>query len=157
MSAGGEVGWNAGARTVTMPSPMTFTPPSGGQLVFRPAANAPGRTHLGIREVCNYLRILAATGSLHPRRPPMPRNEAEYATTVLLSIRQAQRWRAEYAMAYRGLRCSEFAGLRVGDVDLVRNRVRIIERATEVGGRMDVDAPKGLASARQVAIPRVPP
>ncbi len=27
---------------------------------------------------------------------PVPTNEAEYATTVLLSIKQAQRWRAEY-------------------------------------------------------------
>lgn len=56
-------------------------------------------------------------------------------------------------MAYLGLRWSELAGLRVGDVDMTRGRVRIVERATEVGGRMDVDAPKSRASAREVAIP----
>jgi hypothetical protein len=30
---------------------------------------------------------------------PVPATEAEYATTVLLSIKQAQRWRAEYEQA----------------------------------------------------------
>lgn len=56
-------------------------------------------------------------------------------------------------MAYLGLRWSELAALRVSDVDLQRRRVRIVERATEVGGRMDVSAPKSRASRRSVAIP----
>jgi len=58
-----------------------------------------------------------------------------------------------FAMAYLGLRWSELAALRVSDVDLDRRRVRIVERATEVGGRMDVSAPKSRASKRSVAIP----
>ena len=57
------------------------------------------------------------------------------------------------AMGYLGLRWSELAALRVSDVDLVRNRVRIVSRGTEVGGRMDASAAKSRASARQVAIP----
>jgi hypothetical protein len=34
---------------------------------------------------------------------PVPAAEAEYATTVLLSIKQAQRWRAEYEQAKQQL------------------------------------------------------
>src|SRR5690606_9644400 len=45
------------------------------------------------------------------------------------------------------------AALKVSDVDLQRGRVRVVERATEVGGRMDVSAPKSRASARSIGIP----
>jgi integrase len=41
------------------------------------------------------------------------------------------------AMAYLGLRWSELAALRVSDVDVIRRRVRIVERVTEVGGRRE--------------------
>ena len=41
---------------------------------------------------------------------PVPTNEAEYATTVLLSIKQAQRWRAEYETAKRQLADQTRAG-----------------------------------------------
>ena len=57
------------------------------------------------------------------------------------------------AMAYLGLRWSELAALRVADVDLERKRVHVVERATEVGGRMDVSAPKSGASNRYIGIP----
>jgi integrase len=57
------------------------------------------------------------------------------------------------AMAYLGLRWSEMAALRVSDVDLVRRRVHVVERATEVGGRIDVAPPKSRASARHVPVP----
>lgn len=56
-------------------------------------------------------------------------------------------------MAFLGLRWSEMAALRVGDVDLARGRVRVVERATEVGGQMDVSAPKPRASHRSIAVP----
>jgi len=56
-------------------------------------------------------------------------------------------------MAYLGLRWSEAAGLRACHVDLTRNRVRIVERATEVAGHLDVDIPKTATSARDVGIP----
>lgn len=57
------------------------------------------------------------------------------------------------SLVYLGLRWSELAGLRVADVDLVRRRVRIVERATEVNGRMDVSGPKSRAGHREVGIP----
>ena len=57
------------------------------------------------------------------------------------------------AMAYLGLRWSESVALRVVDVDLVRRRVHVVERATEVDGRMDVSQPKSKASNRYVGIP----
>ena len=57
-------------------------------------------------------------------------------------------------MAYLGLRWSELAGLKVADVDLVRRRVHVVERATEVDGRIDVSQPKSKASVRYVGIPQ---
>ncbi|GAA1246142.1 hypothetical protein GCM10009633_19130 [Janibacter melonis] len=58
------------------------------------------------------------------------------------------------AMAYLGLRWSELAGLKVADVDLVRRRIHVIERATEIDGRIDVSQPKSKASIRYVGIPQ---
>src|SRR6185436_2200659 len=60
------------------------------------------------------------------------------------------------AMTYLGLRWSELAALKVADVDLVRRRVHVVERATEVGGRVDVSAPKRRASNRTHRDPRAP-
>jgi hypothetical protein len=50
---------------------------------------------------------------------PVPATEAEYATTVLLSIKQAQRWRAEYETAKQQLADQTRAGpgTRGGPVD----------------------------------------
>jgi integrase len=42
---------------------------------------------------------------------------------------------------------------RVRDVDLVARRLSVVERTTEVGGRLDTAAPKS-KRARQAAIPR---
>ena len=41
----------------------------------------------------------------------------------------------------------------MADVDLVRRRVHVVEQATELGGRVDVSAPKSRASNRHIAIP----
>ncbi len=57
------------------------------------------------------------------------------------------------ALAYLELRWSEMAALRASDVDLARRRVRVVQRATEVRGKIDLAAPKSRASARHVAIP----
>ena len=57
------------------------------------------------------------------------------------------------SLVYLGLRWSEMAALKVADVDLMRRRVRIVERATEVGGRIDMAAPKSRTSARHIAVP----
>lgn len=94
-----------------------------------------------------------ARGVRLPSRPPARERILTAPQVDTLAEKLGEQGDLVLGMAYLGLRWSELAGLRVGDVDLVRNRVRIIERATEVGGRLDVDAPKSVASARQVAIP----
>lgn len=48
------------------------------------------------------------------------------------------------SLAYMGLRWSELAALRVEDVNLTRRRVHVVQRATEVDGRIDVDQPISL-------------
>lgn len=57
------------------------------------------------------------------------------------------------ALAYLGLRWSELAALRCEDINLARRRVHVVQRATEVDGRMDVDQPKSRAGHRYVPIP----
>lgn len=94
-----------------------------------------------------------ARGVRLPSRPPARERILSAAQVDALAERLGEHGDLVLAMGYLGLRWSELAALRVSDVDLVRNRVRIVERATEVGGRMDVSAPKSRASARQVAIP----
>jgi hypothetical protein len=47
--------------------------------------------------------VLAEDGLPRYVWEPVPATEAEYATTVLLSIKQAQRWRAEYETAKQQL------------------------------------------------------
>ncbi|MGL5930194.1 MAG: tyrosine-type recombinase/integrase [Dermatophilaceae bacterium] len=59
------------------------------------------------------------------------------------------------AMVYLGLRWSELAGLRVADVSLARRRVTVVERATEIDGRMDVDRPKSKAGHRSIGVPQL--
>lgn len=88
-----------------------------------------------------------------PSRPPARERILSAAQVDALAERLGEHGDLVLAMGYLGLRWSELAALRVADVDLTRNRVRTVERATEVGGRMDVLAPKSRASARQVAIP----
>lgn len=59
------------------------------------------------------------------------------------------------SLAYMGLRWSELAALRVEDVNLTRRRVHVVQRATEVDGRIDVDQPKSRAGHRYVPIPQL--
>jgi integrase len=99
------------------------------------------------------LAVNPARGVRLPRRPP--------AREVFLTVDQVERLAerlGEYGdlvrtMVFLGLRWSELAALRVSDVDLDRRRVRVVERATEVGGRVDVAAPKSRAGLRHVAVP----
>lgn len=71
----------------------------------------------------------------------------------LLPVRLGYGSDAVLVFAYCGLRWSELAALRVRDVDLVARRLSVVERTTEIGGRLDTAAPKS-KKARQVAIPR---
>jgi integrase len=71
----------------------------------------------------------------------------------LLAVRPGYGSDAVRVFAYCGLRWSELAALRVCDVDLAAHRLSVVERTTEIGGRLDTAAPKS-KKARQVAIPR---
>ena len=71
----------------------------------------------------------------------------------LLAVRPGYGSDAVRVFAYCGLRWSELAALRVCDVDLAAHRLSVVERTTEIGGRLDTAAPKS-KRARQVAIPR---
>ncbi|MHA7125343.1 tyrosine-type recombinase/integrase [Janibacter indicus] len=97
--------------------------------------------------------VNVARGIRLPSRPP--------ARDVILTVEQVHSLAEAMpkdgdivlAMAYLGLRWSELAALRVADVDLARRRVHVVERATEVDGRLDVSQPKSNASNRYIGIP----
>jgi integrase len=57
-----------------------------------------------------------------------------------------------YVLAYCGLRFGEATGLRVGDVDLIRRRLRIERSISDVDGHLVVTSPKS-HHAREVPVP----
>jgi integrase len=66
------------------------------------------------------------------------------------------RYRALILIAgYGGLRWAELVGLRRRHVDLVGARVRVVEQAVEVAGKIIVSPPKTDAGRRVVTLPRV--
>lgn len=99
------------------------------------------------------LVVNPARGVRLPKRPPARERILTVDEVAALAEQLGNEGDLVLAMAYLGLRWSELAALRVSDVDLVRRRVRVVERATEVGGRSDVSAPKSRASQRHIAIP----
>jgi integrase len=99
------------------------------------------------------LRLNPARGVRLPKRPPARERILTVAEVDALARAMGTEGDLVLAMAYLGLRWSELAALRVRDIDQTRRRVRVVERATEVGGRMDISAPKSTASRRQVAVP----
>lgn len=99
------------------------------------------------------LAVNVARGVRLPRQAPARERILTVSEVEALAVRMGTDGDHVLAMAFLGLRWSELAGLRVADVDLTRGRVRIVERATEVGGRMDVSAPKSRASHRSIAVP----
>ncbi len=99
------------------------------------------------------LTVNVARGVRLPRQAPARERILTVQEVETLAERLGTDGDLVLAMAFLGLRWSELAALRVADVDLTRARVRIVERATEVGGRMDVSAPKSRASHRAVAVP----
>ena len=94
-----------------------------------------------------------ACGVRLPSRPPSRERILTMAQVEALAAHLGREGDLVLAMALLGLRWSELAALKVADVGFDRSRVRVIERATEVGGRMDVSAPKSRASARSIGIP----
>lgn len=55
--------------------------------------------------------------------------------------------------AFGGLRIGELAGLQIGDVDHVRNLIRVRRTASDVRGRLIVGPPKTTKSVRTVVLP----
>lgn len=99
--------------------------------------------------------INAARGVRLPKRPPARDRFLTAPQVQALADKLGKDGDLVLAMTYLGLRWSELAALKVADVNLIRRRVHIVERATEVGGRVDVAAPKSSASNRHVAIPKL--
>ena len=97
----------------------------------------------------------SARGVRLPRRPPARERILSAAQVDSLAKRCGEESDVVLALVYLGLRWSELAGLRVADVDLERRRAQVLERATEVGGKIDVAAPKSRASTRYIAIPHL--
>ncbi len=86
--------------------------------------------------------INVARGIRLPRRPPAREQVLSAPQVQALADRMGTEGDVVMAMAYLGLRWSELAALKVADVDLTRRRVHVVERALEVGGRVDVAAPE---------------
>lgn len=99
------------------------------------------------------IAVNPARGVLLPRRPPARERILTAAQVDAMADGMGDQGEVVLALVYLGLRWSELAALRVADIDLARRRVRVVERATEVGGKMDVSAPKSRASTRHIAIP----
>jgi integrase len=95
------------------------------------------------------------------RKVPLPKVEREemrfLTPTEIVTLAEAIRptYRAlVFVGAYGGLRIGELAGLRRGQVDLLRGTVSVAEVITEVSGRLHVGPPKTRASRRTVGLPR---
>ncbi|MFJ4759524.1 tyrosine-type recombinase/integrase [Kocuria marina] len=93
-----------------------------------------------------------ARGVRMPRQAPARERVLPVQQVEALAVRMGREGDLVLTMAFLGLRWSELAALTVADVDLSRGRVRVVERATEVAGRIDVSAPKSRASHREVGV-----
>lgn len=108
--------------------------------VSLPRVNARRRRYLTADEV----EWLAAEAS----RPPKTRRQGEQAAPYCAY------GLAVFVLAYCGLRWSELAALRAGQVDLLRARLDIVEAVTEVdGGALAWGTPKS-HETRSVPLPR---
>ena len=97
--------------------------------------------------------VNVARGVRLPSRPPARDRLLTAAEVSALAEKLGDDGDLVMAMTYLGLRWSELAALKVADIDVDRRRVHVVERATEVGGRIDVAALKSRASNRHIAIP----
>lgn len=90
----------------------------------------------------------------------VPRSEAKEARYLSASEVEAiaeatdERYRAlVLLLGFGGLRIGEAVALRVGNLDLLRRRVNVLEAASEVRGAIYVGPPKTKQSVRAVALP----
>lgn len=114
--------------------------------------------------LCRVLDYAAATrrvpanvarGVRLPKRAPVRERILTVEEVHALAEAMPQDRDVVLSLAYMGLRWSELAALRVEDVNLTRRRVHVVQRATEVDGRIDVDQPKSRAGHRYVPIPQL--
>ena len=103
----------------------------------------------------NERRVAAHNVRMNRRREESARGGDSDRKPILslLAVRPGYGSGAVLVFAHCGLRWSELAALRVCDVDLAAHRLSVVERTTEIGGRLNTAAPKS-KKARQVAIPR---
>lgn len=103
--------------------------------------------------VTRRVPVNVARGVRLPKRAPARETILTVAEVHALAEAMPADGDVVLALAYLGLRWSELAALRVEDVNLARRRVHVVQRATEVDGRIDVDQPKSRAGHRYVPIP----
>ena len=99
--------------------------------------------------------VNVARGVRLPKRAPVRERILTVEEVHALAEAMPQDPDIVLSLAYMGLRWSELAALRVEDVNLTRRRVHVVQRATEVDGRIDVDQPKSRAGHRYVPVPQL--
>ena len=102
-------------------------------------------------------QLLTANPARGVRLPKRVRSEQVFlAMEQLLALadQAGERRALVLLLGFGGLRFGEAAALRVRHLDLLRRRVRIVENAVTVAGRVQVGTPKG-HTQRVVAIPRL--
>jgi len=123
---------------------------------------------LGARTVHKAHRVLSLVLDLAVRDSRLPRNPAagvrlpraptarkQFLTAAEVAVLADASGRDRvlvYVLAYCGLRFGEAAGLRVGDVDLTRRRLRVERSITDVDGHLVATTPKS-HHAREVPVP----
>lgn len=106
-------------------------------------------------QACRTRRVPVnvARGVRLPRRAPARERILTVAEVHALANSMTSGGDVVLALAYLGLRWSEMAALHCEDINLGRRRIHVVQRATEVEGRIDVDQPKSRAGHRYVPIP----
>ncbi|MBW3084289.1 putative prophage phiRv2 integrase [Austwickia sp. TVS 96-490-7B] len=97
-----------------------------------------------------------ASGRARGFLPPLPRHEMRCLSRAqLLALADAipAHRPAVYLLGFCALRSGEVAGLRVGDVDLLRNRLHIRRNIVELSGRLVEGEPKSARGRRVVPLP----
>jgi len=124
---------------------------------------APASVHKAYQTLAKILRSAVDADLIAQspcRRIALPRIEQQEmrfldpAEIARLAATIDPRYRALVALdAYCGLRLSELAGLRLGNVDLNAGTLRVVENAVEVRGEIHWGAPKTRAGRRTVPVP----
>ena len=101
--------------------------------------------------------MLARTPMRGIKPPRIERKEMRFLSTdelveLLDAIQDRYRLLVNTA-AYTGLRFSELAGLRRGDIDPLRKTITVRRGLVEVAGKLHIEEPKTAASRRTVTLP----